>query len=86
MTPWFRWFAWHPVWTTDRGYVWLRRDPTQPTHRPAQATRQLRPCKTIGGLRTGLPLQPAGYGVKPLQIVLRTSWRLVLAGLVLERS
>ena len=25
MTPWFRWFAWHPVWTTDRGYVWLRR-------------------------------------------------------------
>lgn len=23
-TPWFRWFAWHPVWTTDRGWRWLR--------------------------------------------------------------
>lgn len=22
--PEFRWFAWHPVWTTDRGYRWLR--------------------------------------------------------------
>jgi hypothetical protein len=21
---WFRWFAWHPVWTTDRGWRWLR--------------------------------------------------------------
>lgn len=20
---WFRWFAWHPVWTTDRGWRWL---------------------------------------------------------------
>jgi len=24
-TPYFRWFAWHPVWTVDRGWVWLRR-------------------------------------------------------------
>lgn len=22
--PWFRWFAWHPTWTTDRGWRWLR--------------------------------------------------------------
>lgn len=21
---WFSWFAWRPVWTPDRGYVWLR--------------------------------------------------------------
>lgn len=21
---WFRWFAWHPVWTSDRGWRWLR--------------------------------------------------------------
>lgn len=21
---WFRWFAWHPVWTYDRGWRWLR--------------------------------------------------------------
>lgn len=20
----FRWFAWRPVWTRDRGWVWLR--------------------------------------------------------------
>ena len=22
--PWFEWFAWHPVKTTDRGWRWLR--------------------------------------------------------------
>lgn len=22
--PWFRWFAWHPVKTGDRGWRWLR--------------------------------------------------------------
>ena len=22
--PTFRWFAWHPVWTVDRGWRWLR--------------------------------------------------------------
>ena len=22
--PWFRWFAWHPTKTTDRGWRWLR--------------------------------------------------------------
>lgn len=22
--PRFRWFAWHPVWTEDRGWRWLR--------------------------------------------------------------
>ena len=22
--PWFRWFAWRPVRTVDRGYRWLR--------------------------------------------------------------
>ena len=22
--PWFRWFAWHPVRTVDRGWRWLR--------------------------------------------------------------
>ncbi len=22
--PWFRWFAWRPVCTTDRGWRWLR--------------------------------------------------------------
>lgn len=22
--PWFRWFAWHPVKTADRGWRWLR--------------------------------------------------------------
>lgn len=22
--PWFRWFAWRPVNTTDRGWRWLR--------------------------------------------------------------
>ena len=22
--PWFRWFAWFPVWTHDRGTIWLR--------------------------------------------------------------
>lgn len=22
--PPFRWFAWHPVWTDDRGWRWLR--------------------------------------------------------------
>lgn len=22
--PWFRWFAWRPVFTTDRGWRWLR--------------------------------------------------------------
>lgn len=22
--PWFRWFAWRPVDTDDRGWVWLR--------------------------------------------------------------
>ena len=22
--PTFRWFAWHPVWTEDRGWRWLR--------------------------------------------------------------
>lgn len=21
---WFRWFAWRPTWTRDRGFVWLR--------------------------------------------------------------
>lgn len=21
---WHRWFAWRPVWSVDRGYVWLR--------------------------------------------------------------
>lgn len=21
----FRWFAWRPVWTLDRGWVWMRR-------------------------------------------------------------
>lgn len=21
---WFRWFAWRPVWTRDRGWQWLR--------------------------------------------------------------
>jgi hypothetical protein len=21
---WFEWFAWRPVWTHDRGWVWLR--------------------------------------------------------------
>lgn len=24
VAPWHRWFAWHPVWTADRGTVWLR--------------------------------------------------------------
>lgn len=24
VTGWWRWFAWRPTWTTDRGYVWLR--------------------------------------------------------------
>ena len=24
MTYWYRWFAWRPVWTYDRGWVWLR--------------------------------------------------------------
>lgn len=23
--PWHRWFAWRPVSTVDRGWVWLRR-------------------------------------------------------------
>lgn len=23
--PVFGWFAWHPVWTQDRGWRWLRR-------------------------------------------------------------
>ncbi len=23
--PLFQWFAWHPVWTRDRGWSWLRR-------------------------------------------------------------
>lgn len=23
--PAFRWFAWRPVWTDDRGWRWLRR-------------------------------------------------------------
>lgn len=22
--PWFRWFAWHPTKTVDRGWRWLR--------------------------------------------------------------
>ena len=22
--PWHRWFAWHPVYTQDRGWTWLR--------------------------------------------------------------
>lgn len=22
--PWWRWFAWRPVWTLDRGWQWLR--------------------------------------------------------------
>jgi hypothetical protein len=22
--PWFKWFAWHPTKTTDRGWRWLR--------------------------------------------------------------
>lgn len=24
ITPWFRWFAWRPVHTVDRGWRWLR--------------------------------------------------------------
>lgn len=24
-TPWHQWFAWRPVFTDDRGWVWLRR-------------------------------------------------------------
>jgi len=24
ITPWWRWFAWYPVETVDRGRVWLR--------------------------------------------------------------
>jgi hypothetical protein len=24
VTDWFRWFAWHPVETCDRGWRWLR--------------------------------------------------------------
>lgn len=24
IAPWFEWFAWHPVYTIDRGYRWLR--------------------------------------------------------------
>jgi len=24
MTPWWRWFAWRPIRTLDRGWVWLR--------------------------------------------------------------
>lgn len=24
VTPWFRWFAWRPTWTVDRGWRWLR--------------------------------------------------------------
>ena len=24
MNTYFRWFAWHPVWTFDRGWRWLR--------------------------------------------------------------
>ena len=24
VAPWLRWFAWHPVYTVDRGYRWLR--------------------------------------------------------------
>ena len=24
ITPWHRWFAWHPVDTADRGWRWLR--------------------------------------------------------------
>lgn len=24
ITPWHRWFAWRPVETSDRGWVWLR--------------------------------------------------------------
>ena len=24
-TPWHEWFAWRPVFTDDRGWVWLRR-------------------------------------------------------------
>ena len=24
VAPWHRWFAWRPVDTADRGYVWLR--------------------------------------------------------------
>jgi hypothetical protein len=24
ITPWYRWFAWYPVFTLDRGWRWLR--------------------------------------------------------------
>ena len=24
MSGWFRWFAWRPVWTRDRGWQWMR--------------------------------------------------------------
>ena len=24
ITPWFRWFAWRPVHTLDRGWRWMR--------------------------------------------------------------
>jgi hypothetical protein len=24
ITPWWRIFAWRPIWTADRGWVWLR--------------------------------------------------------------
>ena len=23
IAPWFKWFAWHPVYTIDRGWRWL---------------------------------------------------------------
>lgn len=31
-TYWYLWFAWRPVWTIDRGWVWLR--PVHKRHVP----------------------------------------------------
>lgn len=40
--PWFRWFAWRPVCTIDRGWRWLR-----PVWRRATQTKMSLPGPTI---------------------------------------
>lgn len=39
IAPWFKWFVWHPVYTVDRGYRWLR----FVSKRPCQVKEHLYP-------------------------------------------
>ena len=40
----FRWFAWRPVWTYDRGWVWLR--PVWRRHEPPRDIPGVPTCWT----------------------------------------